>query len=68
MVIWGFTSSEEVVVDDITNQIFGDIADDPKSEEVVVAWDGDEYLGVALELGFELEMEKDFVKVDFLMK
>jgi len=35
---------------------------------VVVAWDGDEYLGVALELGFELEMEKDFVKVDFLMK
>ena len=39
-----------------------------QSNEVVVAWDGDEDLGVALELGFELEMEKDFVKVDFLGK
>ena len=32
----GFTRSEKVVDDDITNLILGDIADDPKSEEVVV--------------------------------
>ena len=36
--------------------------------EVVVAWDGDEVQGVVLELGFELEMERDFVKANFLVK
>jgi len=35
---------------------------------VVVAWDGDENLGELWSLGFKLEMEKDFVKVDFLVK
>ena len=47
------TKSAEVIPDDL--------ADDPKSQ-VVVTWEGDE------DLGFALEKEREFAKVDFLMK
>ena len=66
--IWTFTSSEEFEVDEKRRSDPRRSSGRSQSNEVVVAWDGDEDLGVVWELGFELEMEKDFVKVRILLK
>ena len=51
----------KVVVDDITNSIFGDIRYDP-NPKVEVAWDEDEELEVMLELVVEVEMKREVKK------
>ena len=71
MVYRSFTSSEKVVVDDITNLILGDINDDERYDsklKVVVAWDGDEDLGVSFEVGGWGWDGEGSVKAYFLLK